>query len=127
MQDKEHREIRAYRRLGTYDAVCVVCGESNPHCLQLHQQHHLAGRKYSDDTAALCLNCHKKVTDAQLDHPDPAAKAKPTHLEVIGRYLLGLAELFEMLAQRLREFGSLLIEAAANCPPPYGRMQMEGA
>ena len=124
MQDKERRRIRAYRRLGSWDAACVVCGETNPHCLEAD---HIAGKKYSDDTAPLCLNCHRKRTDAQLDHPNLAAKAEPTYLEIVGRYLLGLAELFEMLAERLREFGLRLIEAAAHCPPPYGRLQAGGA
>src|SRR4051794_16420786 len=108
MQDKERREIKAYRRLGDWNAACVVCGESNPHCLQLH---HLQGKKYSDDEAPLCLNCHKKVTDAQLDHPNPAAKSEPVQLEVIGRWLLGLADLFELLVERLREYGKFLMEA----------------
>ncbi len=120
MQDKERREIKAYRRLGEWDAACVACGESNPHCLD---RHHLAGRKYSPDTVPMCKNCHIKLTDAQLDHPNPAAKSEPVQLERIGRYLLGVAALLGMVAAALAAYGYELIEAAAHCPPPYGRLQ----
>ncbi len=124
MQDRERREIRAYRRLGDWDAACVVCGESNPHCLDLH---HIAGQKYSPDTVPVCKNCHTKLTDEQLDYPNPAAKSEPVQLEWIGRYLLGVAALLGMVAAALGAFGYGLIEAAEHCPPPYGRLPAGGA
>lgn len=123
MTDRERRETRAYRRLGDWDAVCVACGEDNPHCLELH---HLAGHKYSPDTVPVCKNCHTKLTDEQLDHPNPAAKSEPVRLEQIGRYLLGAAALLGMVAAALAVYGSELIEAAANCPPPHGGLQPGG-
>ena len=124
MQDRERREIRARRRLGDWDAACVVCGESFPHCLELH---HIAGRKYSPDTVPVCKNCHTKLTDEQLDYPNPAAQSDPVQLERIGRYLLGVAALLGMVAAVLAAYGYELIEAAARCPLPYGRLQAGGA
>jgi hypothetical protein len=41
-------------------------------------------------------------------------------LEKIGHFLLGLADLLEMLIQKMREYGTMLIEAATVCPQPYG-------
>lgn len=123
MTDKERRETRAYRRLGDWDAACVVCGESNPHCLELH---HVAGRKYSLDTVPVCKNCHTKLTDEQLDYPNPAAKQEPVQLERIGRYLLGVAALLGTVAAALAAYGYELIEAATHCPLPYGRLQGAG-
>jgi hypothetical protein len=41
-------------------------------------------------------------------------------LEVVGRYLLGLAALFAEFVAKLRLFGEQLLDAAAVTPWPYG-------
>ena len=104
---RERRRLRALERLGPDRPRCH-CGEDNPHCLE---QHHIAGRAYNDETVIVCRNCHRKLSDRQKDHPKGTGTA-PDPLECIGRFLLGLADLFELLIAKLREFGTDLIARA---------------
>lgn len=99
---------RAHERLGTNAPQCIHCGENYAHCLE---EHHIAGRAMHDDVVIMCRNCHRKLSDAQKDHPQPQSKS-PHVLEVIGRYLLGVAELFRLIVERLDQFGRTLIELA---------------
>lgn len=105
---KEIRKQNQLEKLDHNKPVCVICGEDNPHCLE---RHHIAGRAYSDDLSIVCRNCHRKLSDDQKDHPKQIGKT-PTTLETIGHILLGLADLFALLVERLREYGSFLIETA---------------
>lgn len=107
---REQRRQRALQRLGGGDPRCVFCGEDDPHCLELH---HLAGQAYDDTTGILCRNCHRKASDLQRDHPARITK-EPDTAEQIGHFLLGLADLFVLLVAKLREFGVMLIESAAD-------------
>jgi hypothetical protein len=75
--------------------------------------HHLAGRRYSDLTVLECKNCHAKLTALQKGHPPPT-KGEPSWEEVIGRFLMGLADLFELLIETLRKYGDQLIEHARS-------------
>lgn len=106
------REIRKQRRLeklGTHNPRCGTCGESRWQCLE---QHHTAGRKYDPDTVVLeCRNCHRVVSDNQLDHPAFDAAADPM-LQAIGHFLLGLADLLKIVIEKLVEFGLILIDRA---------------
>lgn len=107
---------RAHERLGSNQPRCLHCGEEFPHCLELH---HVAGRAMHDDVVITCRNCHRKFTELQMDHP--AKTSAPPHiLEVIGRYLLGIADLLRLLIRRLDEFGRKLIELAAEETPIVG-------
>jgi hypothetical protein len=100
---------RAHERLGSNEPRCLHCGEDSVHCLELH---HVAGQAMHDDVVTECRNCHRKVTELQKDHP-PILSQPPHILEVIGRYLLGIADLFRLLIDRLDEYGRKLIELAA--------------
>ncbi|MCG8085691.1 MAG: hypothetical protein JAZ13_08245 [Candidatus Thiodiazotropha taylori] len=107
--DAEDRKEQRLRALGTRTPVCVECGEDNSVCLE---EHHIAGRKYHEDTALVCRNCHRKLSDLQLDH-DPLWEQNPQNeLVKNGHYLLGLGDLLELLSKRLREFGHFLIKDA---------------
>jgi hypothetical protein len=107
--DKGDRREQHYRRVGTHEPLCVACAESDPRCLE---DHHLAGRKHHDDTAPICRNCHRKLSDDQLDHA-PRDKPEPCgQLATIGRYLHGLCDLLLMLVATLREFANQLINRA---------------
>ena len=108
MSDKEIRKQKRLEKLGSNHPVCVVCGEDGWQCLE---QHHIAGQAYGDDLCNVCRNCHRKLSDDQKDHPKQITK-NPTSLETIGHLLLGLADLFALLVERLREYGQLLIQAA---------------
>lgn len=112
MTDKElAREIRQQRRLeklGSDKPICGTCGERDYRTLE---RHHVAGRKHDPDTAFICANCHRKVTDDQQDHPAISAKAD-TMLAAIGMFLLGLVDLLELVIEKLSAFGLELIERA---------------
>jgi hypothetical protein len=105
---KEAREQKRYARLGTDSPSCVSCGETDWRCFE---QHHIAGQAYHDDMGNVCCNCHRKLTDDQQDHPKPVSKP-PTVIETIGRYLIGLADIFAMMVDTLRAFGNTLIDMA---------------
>lgn len=105
--DKEDRLEQHYRRVDTHEPRCVICGETDPRCLE---KHHIAGRRYHDGTALVCRNCHRKLSDDQLDHA-PNTRAQPVEgkLTAIGLFLLGLCDFLIMVVQTLREFGDWLI------------------
>jgi len=103
---KEARRQKRLEALGSNHPVCI-CGEDNPHCLELH---HIAGQAYGDDLCTVCRNCHRKLSDDQKDHPIPIGKPPVTY-ECIGHMLLGLADFFALLVEKLREFGQLLIQS----------------
>lgn len=105
--DHTDRLEQQYRRLRTREPVCVSCGESDPFCLELH---HLAGRKHHDDVGIVCRNCHRKLTDQQHDHVPATVPEADGKLAAIGRYMLGLADLFAMIVNALRQFGSWLMQ-----------------
>jgi hypothetical protein len=107
-KEQERRKQKALERLGTNNPICVLCGESDWRCLELH---HIAGKPFDGALAIVCRNCHRKLSDMQKDHLRPAT-TPPDSLERIGHFLLGLADLFAMLVEKLREFGQDLISRA---------------
>lgn len=105
--DKDDRREQHYRRLGTHEPQCVVCGETDPRCLEAH---HLPGQKYGNELVTVCRNCHRKLSDDQRDHA-PGLTPNPERQEVIiGHFLLGLCDFLLMIIDRLREFGHWLID-----------------
>ena len=103
--EQERRRQRALERLGSQNPVCVICGETDWRCLELH---HVAGKRFDTSTAIVCRNCHRKLSDQQKKHPDDLS-ANPDLLERLGHMLLGLADLFELLVQAFRTFGQELM------------------
>lgn len=106
----ERRKQSALERLGTNDPKCIYCDESDWRCLELH---HIAGKKNDRTTVIVCRNCHRKLSDLQKDHP-PQNEVPKDALEAIGFFLLGLADLFALLIEKLRDFGNELIERAKS-------------
>ena len=98
--NRERRRQRALERLGSNNPRCLFCPCDDPLALELH---HIAGRASDDETVICCRNCHRQLSDYQKDHSlwqgNPASELEP-----IWRFLLGLADFFEMLVKRLREF-----------------------
>ena len=122
---QERRKQRALERLGSNDPRCLCCGEEDWRCLEFH---HLAGQKFGAEGTVVCRNCHRKLSDSQKDYPPALSDAQPPVLERVGHFLLGLADLLEMLVALMREYGGQLIEAAMHCPYPYGVLrQGEGS
>ena len=110
MNAKEIRKQKCFERLGSNHPVCIICGEADWRCLE---EHHIAGKAYADDLAIICRNCHRKVSDDQKDHPKKLS-VNPTQSEVIGRFLLGVADLFELIINQFRAYGNYLIKNSRN-------------
>jgi hypothetical protein len=114
MKDKdlefERRRQRAFERFGTAEPRCALCGEADWRCLELH---HIADHGSGETTVTLCANCHRKPSDLQKDHPRPGPPADQ-FLNEVGRFLLGLADLLRLAADKLIEFGRELIERACG-------------
>jgi hypothetical protein len=111
---REARFQKAYERLGTTTPLCVKCNEDNPHCMELH---HLAEHGLGKDTVIVCRNCHRKLTDKQKDHP----LAGPQSInEGFGRCLLGIADLLELIIEKLREIGQFLMGSEYKRVAPGG-------
>ena len=100
----ECRRQKALERLGTNNPRCAFCPCKDPLALELH---HIAGRGYDDELVIICRNCHRGLSDGQKDHPS-RQNDPPSDAERIGHFLLGLADLFELLVKRLREFATKL-------------------
>jgi hypothetical protein len=75
------------------------------------EAHHIAGKAHHDQTTLLCRNCHRKATDDQKDHPADIG-GQDVNLAMIGHYLMGLADLFRMIAETLLAFGKHLVATA---------------
>ena len=103
------RHQQAKRRVGS-NCSCCICGENDQRCIELH---HIAGQHFDGQLAPVCRNCHRKLSDAQRDHP-PQIATPPSFVEVVGHYLLGLADLLRLVADRLIEFGKVLIAGTAQ-------------
>lgn len=102
----EARKQKRLDRLETANPQCVHCGESDDRCLE---DHHIAGRRFDPATMVLCRNCHRKLSDMQRDHRKPIGNA-PSLEECVAHFLLGLADLFELLIRKFREFAGILLE-----------------
>jgi len=115
---QETERVKDARRLHGFAQVCVICGRSNPRCLELH---HLPERGYGDERVPLCRNCHRTVTDRRNNKPAPP---DPSKLDVMGQWLLALAQFLLELARNAFEFGMTALEAAKRLPPPFGNLGM---
>ncbi len=105
---REKRKQQRLKRLGTNTPRCPGCGETDDRCFEAH---HVAGRRHDPATVPMCANCHRKATDDQQDHPE-LNREGDAFLEQIGHFLLGLADLFRLVVEKLAAFGEALIERA---------------
>jgi hypothetical protein len=110
----ERRRQAAFRRLGTTDPRCMVCGIGAWQCLELH---HVAGVARDALTVILCRNCHRMLSDPGANQRAPVESPL---MERTGRLLIGLAEFLVALVESLREYGRQLVEGALVSPWPYG-------
>jgi hypothetical protein len=108
--NRERRRQRALERLGTNNPRCPFCRFSNPLALELH---HIAGEAFDETEVPVCRNCHRTLSDWQKDHP-ACIGDQPNDLERVGHALLGLADMFELLVNWLREHARKLFVAATQ-------------
>jgi hypothetical protein len=116
-RNSEGRRQNSLDRLGTDNPCCRCCGNTDPRCLELH---HLAGQNFGEDQVIECRNCHRILSDDQTDHPDPLGNEPPDLLEHLAHFLLGLGDFFALLAIKLKEFGSQLLDRLANAAETIG-------
>lgn len=105
--DYERRKQSGLHKLGTNAPRCT-CGETDWRVFELH---HIAGKKHDALEILACANCHRRLSDEQRDHPKTSSDAD-VFLARVGNFLLGLAGLFELILEHLREFGEALIQLA---------------
>jgi hypothetical protein len=96
------------RLSGIHNEVCLGCGCD---LAQGKEDDHLIGRKHGDLVWPLCLPCHHKRSELQREEPPPSNNPRNV-FEVIGRWLLSVAEYFELMCETFRRFGEFLIELA---------------
>lgn len=63
------RQAEANEQLGTEQACCIYCGNTDPLVVRLRrvQDHHLFGRKRDSLTLPICLNCHAIAHESLRD------------------------------------------------------------
>ena len=96
------------RLAGVHNEVCLGCGRD---LAAGKEDDHMIGRKHGDRVWPLCLPCHHKRNELQREEPPPTGNPRNV-LEVIGRWLLSVAEYFELMCETFRRFGGFLIELA---------------
>ncbi len=119
---RERRKQRALERLGTNTPRCPFCGIDEPLVFELH---HVAGRDFDEQDETLvpiCRNCHRILSDWQKDHPS-GNRIPPSDPERIAHFLLGLADMFELLVKRLREFAEKLFALEKQSQDQNGETQ----
>jgi hypothetical protein len=93
---------------GIHNEVCIGCGAD---LAAGKEDDHIIGRKHGDLVWPLCLKCHRGRTELQREESSPTKNPRNV-LEVIGRWLLSVAEYFELMCETFRRFGEYLIELA---------------
>jgi hypothetical protein len=96
------------RELGSPAPVCLVCGEDKPWRLE---RDHSAGRKHDGHLEVLCRNHHADRTFRQMLEPTGGNNPKNV-LEVIGKWMLGIAGYLGLIIDKFWEWGEYLIELA---------------
>ena len=104
----ERRKQSRLHKLGTNTPRCAACGNSD---WRVIEEHHPDSRKRDKLVVLLCANDHRIVTDDQKDHQPGVGDCDPFLLSA-GNFLLGLADMFGIIIERLREFGETLIARA---------------
>ena len=81
---RARREQGARERLGPINPKhlkCLYCDVTDPLILE---KHHIAGRRYDNDTVIVCRNHHRLLSNFQKDHAAPIYE-NPHPLENIAR------------------------------------------
>ncbi|NPE30345.1 hypothetical protein HNV12_20795 [Methanococcoides sp. SA1] len=81
------------------NGICSICGETNPHALDIYENHHISGGGFSDETRVLCLNCHATITQAQNGLPPKLRSRKLDNQYLIPYVFLSHSALRSRMAE----------------------------
>lgn len=100
---RARRTERRFLKLGSPQPVCVLCGESDPACLDAVQGHHPTGRQRDPDLKVIvCANDQRKQHARLADEGlTMEREADPREVER-SRFLL-IAQFLDSLAEAHRE------------------------
>jgi hypothetical protein len=104
------RKRRKQRAPGIHNEVCIGCAGDITHGKKVDD--HIAGWKSDDIVWPLCPSCDQRRQEMQYDDEPPPSANPRNVFEVIGRWLLAVAEYFELMRNVLTRFGMFLIELA---------------
>ena len=108
------RKRLRYEKFANMTAIDPITGEDiGPDA----EDHHIAGRRYHDDTIPLTPRGHHMVTDAQRDLPMPIP-GPVRERDRMARYLLGYVIIQDFALDRIWEWAETTIReerAEANC------------
>ncbi len=101
---KYHRKRKMKTLWNNWD-ICRICGEYRPTCSI--EQHHIHGRKISEEKYPLCLNCHSVITRGQNQLP-PKIRACDCLLHIIVFLMRSHGELLKLMGIMQIEFSEKL-------------------
>jgi hypothetical protein len=104
------RRRRKQRLPGIHNEVCIGCAGDIASGKKVDD--HIAGWKSDDTVWPLCVKCDQSRQEMQYDDEPPRSVNPRNVFEVIGRWLLALAEYFELMRNALTRFGMFLIGLA---------------
>lgn len=118
MTKQQQRKQRKINELGTREPKCQLCGQEDISMLatdkvkvpkSILERHHIAG-VHEGEEIIVCLNCHARLTDRQLDWPEGTLNKDRTPEMKAVSFIYSLADLFEYLAELCRKFGKILYD-----------------
>lgn len=114
MSDKERRNQRRINELGQRNPKCCLCNETDEDKLlpgkpSLLEEHHISGG-HTGESIIVCQNCHRKLTNYQLDWPkDIFNKSRTPEIKAI-EFFCGLADILEYLAILCRKYANIIYD-----------------
>lgn len=112
-EDQDKRMEAHARRLGTCEFICLTCG--NPMHPAALENSHIAPKRFHEDAGPQCRNCHAEFSDKERHLAYRPQTGNP-RIEMIGRYLVALAEWLKRVAETIAAFGAWLLGLADSLP-----------
>ena len=114
-RNRASRRERKRQRLGSAHPACAACGYDRvPSLVEAH--HVAAAANDAQLVVALCRNHHGELSDAAEDSLGALRRgdAQRDPLTRLAAMMLGLADFFALLAERLEDWSQWLLAAAAT-------------
>jgi hypothetical protein len=117
--ERERRLQRRLERLESDNPICLVCGVTDPVCLQWH--HPLRDKTFSDVRFRACSNDHDRLHELEKDW----RAASPRSIQEIAAHLLFVfADILSLFKRDGDEFIAYIREVAAallNAPDRHNK------